>query len=97
MIKKNTYFQIIIILGVIGSFISAVALLPQTMKIYKTRDCDSFSYHYLIMRIIGLAFLTIQSFYMGIVNVGLLTGWLVINYAYYYYVKMTNTQNSESQ
>jgi len=96
MVKTN-YLQIIIILGIIGSFISAVALFPQTLQIYKTKDCDSFSYHYLLMRMLGLTLLTIQSFYMGIINVGLLTGWLVLNYAYYFYVKLTNKQNTARQ
>lgn len=96
-IISSKSFKYIFIAGTIGSLLSAVALFPQTIYIYKTRDVESFSILYLLLRIMGLSLVSIQSFVLGVYNVGLLTSWLTLNYAYYLLIKLTNIQNTESQ
>lgn len=94
MYSKSYMIKMIFIIGSIGSFISATAMFPQTIQIYKTKDVDSFSFSYLLFRMLGLTMVSLQSFYLGIYNVGFLTGWLVLNYGYYLMVKLSHPNSN---
>lgn len=93
LVGNQFILKIIFLLGTIGSFLSAIALFPQTIQVYKTKDVDSFSISYLLLRMFGLSLVSLQAFYLGVYNIGFLTTWLVINYGYYLLVKISNKQN----
>jgi MtN3 and saliva related transmembrane protein len=62
---RNGIISIFEILGITGSLIVSISVLPQIIKTYRTKKATDLSLLYLGILMTGLVMITLYSFYVG--------------------------------